>query len=298
MSWQRAADDVEVRLGEAGVFNPQQLAPWVVQEASGLEGADWLVGRHDRATVGGMKRIERMAERLIAGEPIQYVLGHWQFRRLDLMVDRRVLIPRPETEQLVDLALVEVDRLAGRPHAPPLISVVDLGTGSGAIGLSVAMERVGTMVAMTDISSDALAVARANLAGHGRVGARVRVVHGEWFEALDHLISDEPPMAAHFSAPDLILANPPYVAYGDELDHSVFEWEPHLALFADEEGLSAVHTIIDGAGERLSADGALLVEIGATQGPASRARAERWAGEVSVVQDSSGRDRFLVARRG
>lgn len=66
---------MEVRLGEAGVFNPQQLAPWVVQEASGLEGADWLVGRHDRATVGGMKRIERMAERLIAVEPIQYVLA-------------------------------------------------------------------------------------------------------------------------------------------------------------------------------------------------------------------------------
>lgn len=131
--------------------------------------------------------------------------------------------------------------------------MVDLGTGSGAIGLSVAMERVGTMVAMAvDISSDALAVARANLAGHGRRRAHVRVVHGEWFEALDHLISDEPPMAAHFSAPDLILANPPYVAYGSKLDRGVFEWEPHLALFADEEGLSALHAIIDGAGERLS----------------------------------------------
>ena len=113
-----------------------------------------------------------MLRRRIAGEPIQYVLGHWAFRGLDLMVDGRVLIPRPETETVVEVALRELDRLGGRDRPT---TVVDLGTGSGAIALAVATERVRTRVWATDSSDEALQVARANLAGIGRSAARVQV---------------------------------------------------------------------------------------------------------------------------
>ena len=135
----------------------------------------------DPLTEGAMARYDDMVARRAAGEPLQYVLGHWGFRHLDLMVNRRVLIPRPETEQVVEVALAELDRLGGR-DVPT--TVVDLGTGSGAIALAVATERVRTTVWATDASEAALAVARANLAGVGRAGARVTMVAGDWFGAL------------------------------------------------------------------------------------------------------------------
>ena len=121
-----------------------------------------------------------MVARRRAGEPLQYVLGSWGFRRLDLLVDRRVLIPRPETEQVVEVAL---ELLAGRER--PLV-VADLGTGSGAIALSLARElpSTGVEVWATDISTDALDVARANLAGLGRAAVNVRLAEGDWFGAL------------------------------------------------------------------------------------------------------------------
>ncbi|NBO80660.1 MAG: methyltransferase domain-containing protein, partial [Actinobacteria bacterium] len=120
-----------------------------------------------------------MIRRRLAGEPVQYVMGRWAFRHLDLLVDRRVLIPRPETEQVAEVAL----RYA-RPITPRV--VVDLGTGSGAIGLSLAQELPldETSVWMTDASLDALDVARANAAGLGRAAANVRIVHGDWYAAL------------------------------------------------------------------------------------------------------------------
>lgn len=295
LTWQEATEALRADLDRAAVDNAEQLATWVVQEASGLDGAEWLLDRQNGATVGGMKRIDRLRERLVEGEPIQYVLGHWPFRSLDLMVDRRVLIPRPETEALVDVALAQLDRiLADSSQAAPL-SVVDMGTGSGAIGLSIAAERVDTIVVLTDVSSDALAVARANLAGNGRSAARVRIAHGDWFEALDHLMSDEPPMIAHFERPNLVVANPPYIAYGDTVDASVFEWEPHLALYSDGDGLDAVYAVIDGAGDRLAEGGALVMEIGASQAAAVLERARRWSAEPRVEPDLAGLDRYLVA---
>jgi release factor glutamine methyltransferase len=275
LTWQEATEALRADLDRAAVDNAEQLATWVVQEASGLDGAEWLLDRQNGATVGGMKRIDRLRERLVEGEPIQYVLGHWPFRSLDLMVDRRVLIPRPETEALVDVALAQLDRiLADSSQAAPLSD---------------------TIVLLTDVSSDALAVARANLAGNGRSAARVRIAHGDWFEALDHLMSDEPPMIAHFERPNLVVANPPYIAYGDTVDASVFEWEPHLALYSDGDGLDAVYAVIDGAGDRLADGGALVMEIGASQAAAVLERARRWSAEPRVEPDLAGLDRYLVA---
>ena len=168
-----------------------------------------------------------------AGEPLQYVLGSWAFRRLDLMVDRRVLIPRPETEEVAGVA---VD-LARCVTAAPL-HCADLGTGSGAIGLSLAAElathrpRLDAEVWLTDVSTDALDVARANLAGLGRGAPTVRVAAGSWFDALPDDLRGRL---------DVVVANPPYVARrrSGRRRRSCATWEPHVRLFAGADGLDA-----------------------------------------------------------
>jgi release factor glutamine methyltransferase len=231
-----------------------------------------------------------MVSRRLAGEPIQYVLGHWAFRTLDLLVDRRVLIPRPETEQVVEAALAELDRvLLGRPagHRPV---VADVGTGTGAIALSLAVERPAVAeVWATDRSADAAAVARANLAGLGRDGTRVRVAEGSWFAALPDDLR---------GALDLIVSNPPYVAEDERLDASVADWEPVAALVAGPTGLEAYRVLVAGAAEWLAPGGALVVEIGATQGPAVSALAtEAGLVDVRIEPDLAGLDRTVVARR-
>ena len=148
--------------------------------AAGREGDEFLAALDQPATHRNVAHLDSMLARVASGEPLQYVLGRWGFRHLDLMVDRRVLIPRPETETVVETALA-----LARSMQPPIICA-DLGTGSGAIGLSLAAELPvdGVTVWMTDASSDAIDVARANAAGIGRAGANVRLADGDWFDAL------------------------------------------------------------------------------------------------------------------
>jgi release factor glutamine methyltransferase len=225
-----------------------------------------------------------MVARRMSGEPLQYVLGHWSFRRLDVMVDRRVLIPRPETERLVDLAL---DTARGM-DAPRVIA--DLGTGSGVIALSLAAELPleGTTVLATDVSTDALDVARANLAGIGRAAVNVSLWSGDWCAALP---------AAYRGAIDVIVANPPYIAVADPaVEAIVVDHEPHTALYSGADGLDAIRTIVAQAPHWLSARGRLLLEIGHEQGAAVRAMlaGAGWR-EVTVHADLTGRDRFVTA---
>src|SRR5439155_1362369 len=172
-----------------------------------------------------------MVERRVAGEPLQYVLGAWGFRTLDLLVDRRVLIPRPETETTVEVALEQAKRVDDDP-----VVVVDLGTGSGAIALSMATEHDTAEVWATDASADALEVARANLTGVGsRVAPRVRLCEGWWFDALPG------ELRGHV---DLVVSNPPYVADNETLPPEVRDWEPLAALFAGPTGLEAIELVL------------------------------------------------------
>lgn len=234
-------------------------------------------------TVLAEAKVARMIERRQAGEPLQYVLGSWGFRTLDLFVDRRVLIPRPETEVVAGHALVEADRV----HAAGVgrVRVADLGTGSGAIGLAVAAERPWTEVWLTDASPEALAVARANLAGIGRHGTRVTVAEGSWFEAL-------PPEPF-----DVIVSNPPYVAAGEDLPPEVADWEPASALVSGPTGREALEHLVDGAPAHLSAGGALVLELAPHQIDDLQGWAEaRGYAEIEVHRDLAGRDRVLVAR--
>jgi release factor glutamine methyltransferase len=292
--WRALLAETTARLGgedgrRAGVAAPAQEARWIVEEASGLDGAELVLGLDDPATTGGVARLDAMVARRLGGEPIQYVLGHWAFRSLDLLCDRRTLIPRPETEQVVDHALGALDAVrSGRPDGHRAV-VVDLGAGTGAIGLSIAVERPGTDVWLVERSPDAVAVARANLAGLGMAGSRVRVVEGEWFDAL-------PPELV--GAVDLVVTNPPYVAAHEELPAAVADWEPSMALVSGPTGLEAYEAILAEVPRWLAAGGAFVAEIGATQARAVADRAEA-AGltEVAVAPDHAGLDRAVVARR-
>jgi release factor glutamine methyltransferase len=260
-------------------------ARWICQEASGLEGAEWVLSLDQVATQGGVVRLDAMVARRRGGEPLQYVLGHWAFRRLDLLVDRRVLIPRPETELVAEVAL---ELASGQPD--PLV-IADLGTGSGAIALALADELFPRPVTIwaCETEVDALDVARANLAGTGRAGANVRVVEGDWFDGLP---------ADLRGRLDLVVSNPPYVAEHDELPPEVRDWEPATALLAGPEGLDALRVIVAEAPSWLAPGGWLVTEIGATQAEAVTSMS-REAGliDVEVRPDVAGHDRMLLARR-
>ena len=289
VAWRDLLTETSQRLAAGGVEGAAQEARWIVEEASGLEGPEWVLGSDEAATVGGVARLDDMVRRRTAGEPVQYVLGHWAFRQLDLMVDRRVLIPRPETEQVVEVALAELDRiLAARPPAHRPV-VVDLGTGSGAIALSFAVERPGCDVWAIERSADALAVARANLAGLGMAGMAVRMSAGTWFDALPVNLR---------GAVDLVVTNPPYVAAADQLPRSVAEWEPMEALVPGPSGMEAHRQLVAAAPTWLAPGGAFVAEIGAGQGPdvlALAAAAGLTAGRVEP--DLAGLPRAVVARR-
>jgi release factor glutamine methyltransferase len=230
-------------------------------------------------------QLDAMVARYRAGEPLAYVMGHWSFRTIELMVDRRVLIPRPETEVVAGRALELARSFADRRR------VVDLGTGSGAIGLSLAAELpiTGTEVWLTDYSTDAVDVARANAIGLGRAAANVRVCHGSWFDALPVDVRGEI---------DVVVSNPPYIADGDaEVAESVLEYEPHTALFAGDDGLDGVRTIARDARDWLRSGGWLVMEIGYQQGDAVKALLEGFGFvDVAIANDLTGRPRIAEAR--
>lgn len=260
-------------------------ARWMFEEVSGEP-----FGRATGAVPAKAQlRLEEMVRRRQSGEPLQYVLGSWSFRRLDLMVDRRVLIPRPETEQVVEVALAELDRLAS-PGAR--MTVVDLGTGSGAIALSFARERTNVDVWGVDVSADAVAVAQANLAGLGGFAAtRVRLVQGDWWQALP---------ADLRGRVDLVVSNPPYISTAEMagLDAGVGEWEPREALEAGPAGTEDIERILVGSGDWLSPAGSAVIELAPHQAEVACALALRAGfGRAEVQPDLAGRPRALVARR-
>lgn len=212
-------------------------------------------------------------------EPLQYIAGHADFRQLRLRVDPRVLIPRPETELLVG----EVLRWASARGAS---TAVDVGTGSGAIALSLATEGAFSRIVATDISEPALALARENLEAI-RPPTPVEMRHGSLLEPL---------RGERF---DVIVSNPPYIGEPerDSLDAEVRDFEPATALFSGEDGLDAVRAIVRGAADHLHGGGLLALEIGVTQGAAVAGliRETRRFAEPVVRQDLAGRDRIVIA---
>ena len=278
-TWRDVLADAAIRLA-----NPNE-ARWLCEHASGLDGTDFAAALDEIPTTAMMAALDSMLMRRLGGEPVQYVMSRWAFRHLDLFVDKRVLIPRPETELAVDHALERIAEVSGP------VRVVDLGTGSGAIGLAIASESYPREVEvwLTDNSSDVLDVARANVSTLGRHGTRVKITKGSWWSALPIDLA---------GTIDVAVCNPPYIAIGDpEVETAVTEWEPHSALFAADDGLADLHSVIVGAPQWLRIGGSLVLEIGHRQ--ATRVMdAMRAGGFIDVVthRDLAGRDRFVVGR--
>jgi release factor glutamine methyltransferase len=226
--------------------------------------------------------------RRLSGEPVQYITGVAGFRGLDLAVDRRVLVPRPETERLVAEVLEWARAKAARGAAPAGgWRMLDLGTGSGAIACALAVELEGVgLVVGSDRSRPALEVARANAA---RVGAgRVAWVEADGLSAFR--------ACACF---DAIVCNPPYVADPERssLPAEVRDWEPAEALFAGPEGTEAIARVVQGASAHLAADGLLAIEIGDRQEPAVRRMVDQVPGLelLAGYRDHAGRARGVLA---
>ncbi len=281
VTWRERVKRTQGEVGE------RTVAQWLCEHASGCDADEFGDILDELVSERSAQHLHSMLARYATGEPLQYVMGRWAFRRLDLLVDSRVLVPRPETELLVEhvtrYALQKI-RDVGRS-----VAIADLGTGSGAVGLSVLHELPfeSAEVWMTDVSEDALHVARANAAGVGRNAVGARFGHGSWYQALPEDLR---------GSLDAIVSNPPYIATGDPLvGDSVLNWEPHDALFAGADGLNDLRVVVSGASNWLVPGGLLAVEMGFTQATVVSQLFES-AGfkNVSVHKDLAGLDRFVT----
>lgn len=299
-TWASLLDDAEQAFTAAGLATPAVDARWVIEEiAEPRDGAWWLLA-DETAPPLSVRRVHQLVARRARGEPLQHVVGSWAFRDLTLIVDPRALIPRPETEQTVEVALREAARLGlrtgsrdPRQGTAATAHVADLGTGSGAIALALATRLRDVMVWATDRSAAAAAVARANLAGTGSDATRVRITEGDWFDALPSELR---------GSFDMIVSNPPYLAERElaDLPPEVAHYEPIGALVSGPTGLEAIAHLIVTSPEYLTPGrGTLVLEIAPHQSQAARALAdEAGFAEVLVERDLAGRERVLVARGG
>jgi release factor glutamine methyltransferase len=230
------------------------------------------------------KRLRSLLRDRLTGSPMAYVLGHIEFHGHDLLCDKRALIPRPETEIVVDIALRELP--AEQPDHT--LRVVDVGTGSGNIAIAIAHARSDVVVTAIDSQHDALTLARANVQRLG-LSSRITLIEGN---RLDPIPEDH--------SADLIVSNPPYVAVGDpSLEKSVRDFEPHAALFAGTSGLDVITHLLHEAPARLGEKGGLVCEIGHDQKAAVARVVQSVAGwEIPTFhQDLAGTDRVLLVRR-
>lgn len=246
--------------------------------ALGLSRVGLITGSQRLLGAAEAQAVNALVARRQAGEPIAYIIGKREFYGLDFAVDSAVLIPRPDTELLVELALARL---------PAGAALLDMGTGSGAIAVAVAHSRPDASVWALDASAAALAVARANAATHG---AAVRFLHSHWYDALD--------AGAEAQRFDLIAANPPYIASGDiHLSQGDLRFEPASALTDGADGLADLRSIVGGAAAHLRTDGWLLLEHGYDQAAAVRAllvgagaaRVQSWRDLGGIERVSGGR---------
>ncbi len=255
-----------------GSETPRLDAERLLSKALGLERIELYMALDRPLTPSELDTARELVVRRGAREPLQYVLGEWGFRRLTLTVDQRALIPRPETEILVERALAVVAGLNG-PR------VLDVGTGSGAIALAIADEHPGSFITGLDNSADALALAAANAA---RTCFVVEWAQHDFFEGLP-------------AGPwDLIVSNPPYVDPADvpTLQPEVRDWEPHVALSAP----GAVEAVARGALDVLAPGGRLVLEVGEGQATATATLlADLGYASIVITRDLGGRDRVVEA---
>jgi release factor glutamine methyltransferase len=273
------------RFAERGLPSPRLDAELLAGHAFGLERVA-LYTQFDRPlSAAELARFRELVKRRQAGEPVAYLTGRKHFWNLELEVDRRVLVPRPDTETAVEAALDFCRSGAAAGESPPALRLADIGTGSGAIALVLKKELPHAEVLAVDSSADALEVARSNAE---RLGLAVTFLQGDLLEPL-----------AGLAPLDLIVANLPYVPSGDiaQLAPEVRS-EPLAALDGGEDGLMLVRRLVGGAGSVLGPGGGLVLEVGMDQGEAV-AELVRQGGlaEVDLRRDLAGVWRVVVGRR-
>jgi release factor glutamine methyltransferase len=265
------------RLRQAGIAEPRRQALWLWAGVSGVSSAEVFIGENSAVRPDHVVSFYHAVERRTRGEPLAHVTGWTGFRHLVLRSDSRALIPRPETEGLVELLLSRVRSGV----------VADVGTGGGCIALSLAREGGFSKVVGVDCSRDALTQARLNAELMGGSGV-VDLVKGDLCTPL---------RAGGF---DALISNPPYLSRAEyaELDNSVRAWEPELALVSGPDGLAATRRLIDEARGVLRGGGWLALEVDCNRAAeVARLATEHGWREVSIHMDLFGRERYLLARR-
>ncbi len=261
----------------AGLETPDLDARILLMAATGLSHADMITRSSDRLSLSDLEKLAVMAERRLAGEPIDHILGYREFYGRKFKVTKDVLSPRPETELLATAALKAIKNI----KTPRLL---DLGTGSGAIIISVLAENTEAIGMAADLSAAALKVARENALAYN-VADRLSFALGSWFE----------PITGHF---DIILSNPPYItdAAMGQLSCEVANFDPALALRGGADGLDAYRVIIGGASAHLKPGGYLIFEIGYDQGQTVTAllKAAKFR-NIDLTQDIAGHNRVIKA---
>jgi release factor glutamine methyltransferase len=262
-----ALDSAVIALGAAGCDSPRLDAELLLAHVIGVDRAALITDPERGLEPDEARAFMDLAARRREREPVAYLLGSKGFRTIDLAVDARVLVPRPETEHLVEAAL----------NLPSGARVADVGTGSGAIALALKTERPDLQVVATELSPGALAVARGNAA---RLGLDVEMLEGDLLDPVSGSL-------------DAVLSNPPYVAAGDVLPRDVGH-EPREALFGGEDGLDVIRRLIPAAAA--SGAGFLALEVGAGQAQEVAQLVGVVFAEVETVRDLAGIDRVVVGR--
>jgi release factor glutamine methyltransferase len=277
----RAINAASERLQEAGIDTARLDAQVILAHVLGV-GRSWLFAHFDQALTGDeAENYTNMIARRMAFEPVAYLVGRKEFYGIDLAVDRRVLVPRPETELLVDAVLEHVAEFGDR------LTIADIGAGSGAIALAIAANAPEVTIYAIDVSADALAVAKANVLAHD-IRGQVTLLHGDLLAPLTMPV-------------DVLVANLPYVAYPDfcTLAPDVRVYEPRLALEAGPQGLDVITRLVHQVPTCLNPGGLVALEIGYDQAPAVVKLIERalpYAYEIDVRKDYQGHNRVVTFR--
>ena len=273
-------------LEQHGCDSPRLDAELLLAHALGLSRARLLARFDQELSPAELTRYRQLIERRRAHEPVAYIVGHKEFYGLDFYVDRRVLIPRPETELLVEKAIELAGRVGDRGYGLYPLTLADVGTGSGAIAVSLAVHLPQATIYALDSSAEALEVAARNVRHH-RVEGRVHLLRGDLLSPLPEPV-------------DIVVANLPYVSETElaELPPEIRCYEPLSALDGGPNGLRHIRRLLAQAREYLSPHGAVILEIGATQGKAvaELARQHFPTAEIEIAKDYGGLDRVVIVR--
>jgi release factor glutamine methyltransferase len=252
-------------------------AKWAVSQITGINHSKLLLHLDDELSDHNEKAIQDVIARLEKNEPMQYVLGRWQFIDIEIKTDKRALIPRPETELLAEHAVKKAKEVNAR-------SIADIGSGTGCIGLYIKSKIPGVKVSLYDISQDALDLAKENADSLNLECSFMRADMRD----IDYLQCD------------LIVSNPPYIKTCDisGLDANVRDYEPHLALDGGEDGLDYYRALAKLADASFLDKGAILLEIGAEQCKDVKDIFSKYFAKISVIKDFGGIERIVIAERG